>query len=651
MNKEIKSQVSRWAKDHLGEDFVFRPNQLETIVQIIDDKINNNIYHHIIQAPTGSGKSLINIISAGVLWTYYNQKSYILCSDLYLYKQYQDFIDKHNLEDFKYLKGQTGNYYCQKSNLDSRTSICKMAGISYKRLFDIINNQKPETKQEEKIHKLFSCAKSCPYLLERIEAVEAPITLMTYHLFYFQMNVCSQKYDSHGNPIPGQFLHRDQIFCDECHNIPMIMQSRCRPTIKYDDFKRMTKIFNFYKYIKSNSKRQLKVFDKIPNDNEILNRFKIYWKQMLDKSLDSYNNTITLLNYTHKLVDIIATIGSRIQGIFGTKVRNGLNLNDKEKEIYQEICWLQNYHCYLDDFARAIEISGFHYTYKQIQNGPIVNFGTVKEDGIIYLFLLNHGLQGTTLTSATIGNINSFKENCGYKYFEEYTNEQIDENHKNITNSNVNYINIPSNFNFDYSPIYIDLEDKMTFKNKKKAIIPITNKINKILFSHQNENGIIQTGSYENAQNIYNLIDSSQKHRILIYKNTQEKKEHLSKITKSSNFVIIGPSLNEGIDLPGELCTFIIIAKIPYLSLADKYVTSKMKIFKKWYNETTANNIIQGIGRGNRFENDWSSIYILDGCFKRLYSYTKKSWPSFITSRFEYGQIDEILRRYEKEMA
>lgn len=651
MNLEIKSQVSRWAKDHLGEDFVFRPNQLETIVQIVDDKINNNIYHHIIQAPTGSGKSLINIISAGVLWTYYNQKSYILCSDLYLYKQYQDFIDKHNLEDFKYLKGQTGNYYCQKSKLDSRTSICKMAGISYKRLFNIINNQKPETKQEEKIHKLFSCAKSCPYLLERIDAVEAPITLMTYHLFYFQMNVCSQKYDSHGNPIPGQFLHRDQIFCDECHNIPIIMQSRCRPTIKYDDFKKMSKIFNFYKYLKSNSKRQLKVFDKIPNDNEILSRFKIYWKQMLDKSLDSYNNTITLLNYTHKLVDIIATIGSRIQGIFGTKVRNGLNLNDKEKEIYQEICWLQNYHCYLDDFARAIEISGFHYTYKQIQNGPIVNFGTVKEDGIIYLFLLNHGLQGTTLTSATIGNINSFKENCGYKYFEEYTNKQTDENSKNITNSNVNYINIPSNFNFDYSPIYIDLEDKMTFKNKKKAIIPITNKINKILFSHQDENGIIQTGSYENAQNIYNLIDPSQKHRILIYKNTQEKKEYLSKITKASNFVIIGPSLNEGIDLPGELCTFIIIAKIPYLSLADKYVTSKMKIFKKWYNETTVNNIIQGIGRGNRFDNDWSSIYILDGCFKRLYSYTKKSWPSFITSRFEYGQIDEILRRYEKEMA
>lgn len=656
MNQIISEQISEWAKTYLGKDFKFRPNQKETICEIIDEKINKNIFHHIIQAPTGSGKSLINIISAGVLWTYYNQKSYILCSDLYLYKQYQDFIDKHNLKDFKYLKGATGNYYCLKGHCDMRNAPCKMAGLSYEKLFNIYSNSSTygsmSNKAWEKLKNNFQCIKNCQYFSERIEALEAPITLMTYHLFYFQMNICNMKYDTHGHPIFGQFMYRDQIFCDECHNIPMIIQQRCRPTIKFDDIIRMKKIYNYYKLIKSKSKAQLKIFNKIPSCEEIENNFNIYWKQMLDKKQDSYKNTITLLNYTHKLVDYISYIGSRIQGMFGTKVKNGLSLSDKEKEIYSEICWLQNYHCYLDDFARAIEISGFHYTYKQIQAGPIINFGTVKEDGIIYLFLLRYGKSGTTLTSATIGNKDSFIENCGYKHFEE--NKYCDISgfgDINITNEKISYINIPSNFNFDYSPIYIDLEDKMTFKNKKSSVIPISAKINEILLSHQNENGMIQTGSYENAQNIYKLIDKSQKNRILIYKNSDEKKEFLSKINKSSNYVIIGPSLNEGIDLPGELCTFIIIAKVPFLSLGDKYVTSKMKIFKKWYNETTANNIIQGIGRGNRFDNDWCSIYILDGCFKRLFSYTKNSFPEYITNRFEYGNIYDILRKYEKETA
>ena len=60
MNELIKDQVIKWTKNKFRSDFNFRPGQLEAIVQIIDDKINNSVYHHIAQAPTGSGKSLIN---------------------------------------------------------------------------------------------------------------------------------------------------------------------------------------------------------------------------------------------------------------------------------------------------------------------------------------------------------------------------------------------------------------------------------------------------------------------------------------------------------------------------------------------------------------------------------------------------------------
>ena len=65
---------------------------------------------------------------------------------------------------------------------------------------------------------------------------------------------------------------------------------------------------------------------------------------------------------------------------------------------------------------QLINLTGFHYTYKQISKNT-VNFGVAKEDGIIYYFLLRHGLKGTTLLSATVGNIDSFAENCGYKFF------------------------------------------------------------------------------------------------------------------------------------------------------------------------------------------------------------------------------------------
>ena len=100
----------------------------------------------------------------------------------------------------------------------------------------------------------FQCAKSCEYMIERFEAVNAPITIMTYQLFYFQMNICKIKTDSHGHPLPGQFLLRDYIFCDECHNIPSIIQSRCKPVINYEDVKRLVNIYNYYKGLTTRQK-------------------------------------------------------------------------------------------------------------------------------------------------------------------------------------------------------------------------------------------------------------------------------------------------------------------------------------------------------------------------------------------------------------
>lgn len=626
---EIKQMVLDWSKKHLGQDFKFRENQLETITKIIYEKTSGEASHHIIQAPTGSGKSLINIISTGVLWEYFNKTSYILASDLYLYQQYVDFIENYNLKDFGYLKGQTGNYHCPKSKTDARNCACKMAGLSYAKLFIINKDDKSLIKLHklEKLAKTFSCAKSCGYILERIDACESPITLMTYHLFYFQMNICTQKYDSHEMLLPGAFDYRDYIFCDECHNIPTIMQQRCQPTIKYEDFALMLKIFNYYKSLKKDPSK-IKLLQKI-DEKLISSLFKEYWQKMLDKSLDSYNNTILLLNYTHKLADKISIIGERLQSIFGTKVRNEKELTDREREIYSDITWLQNYHCYLDDFCRAIELTGFHYTFKQICPGNIIKFGCVKEDGIIYSFLLNKAKLGTTLCSATLGNIEAYIDNCGYKHYDE-------------NNQKVEYINIPSNFDFSKSPIYLDFEHKLNYNTKTKNIIPITQKINKILNNHQNQNGIIQTGSYEVAKLIQKYLSVRNKRRALVYKNTAEKHKFIKMVNKNSNYILIGPSLNEGIDLPGNLCDFIIIAKVPFLSMGDKYVTSKMRIFKKWYNDTAMNNLIQGIGRGNRFKNDQCQIYILDGCFKRLYSYTRKFWPEYITNRFINLNINDL---------
>ena len=103
----------------------------------------------------------------------------------------------------------------------------------------------------------------------------------------------------------------------------------------------------------------------------------------------------------------------------------------------------------------------------------------------------------------------------------------------------------------------------------------------------------------------------------------------------SNDTILVGPTLNTGIDLPGDECRFIIILKVPYPSLANKLVNERNRLFPLWYNTHTSNEIIQGIGRGVRFNGDWCVTYILDACFFGLYQSTKHQYSEELQNRIK----------------
>ena len=100
--------------------------------------------------------------------------------------------------------------------------------------------------------------------------------------------------------------------------------------------------------------------------------------------------------------------------------------------------------------------------------------------------------------------------------------------------------------------------------------------------------------------------------------------------TENYPFVIIGPSLYEGIDLKDDFGRFNILIKVPYAGL-DDYIREKMKRYPFWYKRNTLQKITQAIGRTNRSVNDYSKVYLLDNCFEMLI------WelPDYIINRLQ----------------
>ena len=607
----IENNVKDWVANYIEEEFEFREHQFECIVNVIKSILDNPESNYICEAPTGSGKSLINIISAGVLAEYYNMTSYILVSDLFLWEQYDKFIQDHKKLHFGSIKGQTGNYTCALNKEDIRNADCKMAGISWGAMFN------PAT-----INKYgYDCAYKCKYLKARKKAVNAKVCLMTYQLFLFMMN--NPTFNSDGkNQI---FATHDIIFCDECHNIPDIVQNQYSPCIKEEDFEKLDQLFVWGSGGESpdlfNSGGNYEILGYY-NRNSLQEKLKELWKQFIKENASKYDDVKAMLTYKNILLGI-SEIATDATAYISNKKLNKMPVSKDDIKLFKLCTWFQNYCCFWSDFNTAISEAGEEYLIKDIcvtnADGHLsVSFRCTKEDYMIYKYLLSRA-PAKVLLSATVGGIDAYKENMGFRY---------------LPNKEVEFEIIPSTFDFSKSPIHFLNKFKMSFREKETSF----QYLKKVIYSicetkFGDQRGMIQTGSYAFAKQLYNDAPLNVKQRMLLYNGSREKTTCIKIHELSDNTILVGPSLNEGIDLPGELCRFIIIMKVPYPSLADKLVKEKMKLFPLWYNATTSNDIIQGIGRGVRFDGDWCVSYILDACFWKLYLETQDQYSNEFKNR------------------
>lgn len=623
--QSLENNVNLWVKKYIGEDFEFREYQFETIVNICENILTDVNHTQVIEAPTGSGKSLLNIICAGVLSTYYKMKSYILVSDLYLWKQYDDFINKYkNIKnEFGILKGQSGNYKCELNGEDIRNADCRMANIQWAKLFN----------KESALQLGYDCAENCPYVKARKKAINSDVVIMTYQLYHFMINIVAESNSQ------SHFKRRPIIFCDECHNIPKIINDCFTPSLKLSNFKHFKELYNYKGEIKT-----IELFDEpeVRTEDHTLIRNE-FTEQELEERYINIFNTLSNLNTPSNIVQEAFNDYDDFLKLFNETVaciESNLSYKKQilkkpftieEQMLYKNCSWYRNSMCLWNDFNTCINEIGSEYVIRnvnesRVDNELVITFKCVKEDFVVHRFLLSSA-DNRVLLSATIGGYDAFCENIGGKLLERdfVDDEQI------IFNQ------IPSTFDFSKSPIYVLNRYKMSFKEKEQSLIQLKPIIYKICDKNfNNARGMIQTGSYVIAKDIYDNAPTEVKSRMLLYNNAKEKDIMITMHQCSENTILIGPTLVEGIDLPGEQCRFIIILKVPYPVIVDDYVKTKMRLFPLWYNSTTSNTIIQGIGRGNRFKEDYCTTYILDACFLGLYHSTKNQYSPELQNRIRF---------------
>lgn len=178
-----------------------------------------------------------------------------------------------------------------------------------------------------------------------------------------------------------------------------------------------------------------------------------------------------------------------------------------------------------------------------------------------------------------------------------------------INPEEVHYIHSESPFKKQYRPIHMKLVGPMSKRALWHTAPKTIPALLDIMDRHPNEKGLIHTNSYKCQKYI---TDHIKEQRILSH-TPKNREKVLHEFEKSKNpYILVSPSMSEGVDLPYEKCQFQVIYKVPYPYLGDKQVNQRMKQDPEWYAHKTIMTLMQAYGRGMRAENDRCETYILD---------------------------------------
>ena len=624
MINEIEYNIENIAKEVLGNDFKFRENQLEIIAKIVRNCIEEKSNHqtHLVQAPTGTGKSIILIISALVLAECYNKKSFLLCSDLSLWKQYDDFIDSH--EKLKHKIGRikgSANYVCQKNNKEVNKGECKIAKISWKTLIN------PELADDCG----YDCARWCPYIKARKQAMRSDITIMTYQMYF-------RAVAGHIEVNPNAWYVRPIVFCDECHNIPNLLQGSYCPQLRDTNLSKLLHIYDYAISLNNDmfADEWQEELSSLSTDIACShNQLKDNLEALFNSIYECNDNTVLdrIKEYAYKISMFNGVVDKIIEKL-SANIKGKGYVSSTEYEVYEECEWQKRHETMLKNYFNIVAVEEnkdyvvvtpnehtiemFNHKTGKIakKKEKTIDLQCAKEDYIAQAFLLQ-GPEHIVMTSATIGNMDSFSENLGIV-------DPLEDN-------------LPSLFDFTNSPIYVLSRWKMSQKFKDESFPHVQSATYELCNRYNNKKGIIQTWTYDLAKKIYEEAPQDLKDRMLLYNDAKEKRDLIDYHKNTdSDTILVGPTLNEGIDLPGDECRFIIMIKMPYPYLGSRLVQRKKDLYDGWYQNETLRTIIQSIGRGVRYDGDWCQTYILDGSFSYFWFQSKSSFPLETQKRFKF---------------
>lgn len=162
------------------------------------------------------------------------------------------------------------------------------------------------------------------------------------------------------------------------------------------------------------------------------------------------------------------------------------------------------------------------------------------------------------------------------------------------------------------------------------AVARVLDETRRVLDAHEGERALVHTVSYRLAGEAARWLEGGGR-EVFDYTDAAGRERALEKFLATEGAVLVAPSMDRGVDLPGDACRVQVVLKLPLPNLGDRQVAARLHASggEVWYAMQTAASLMQMVGRAVRSRDDWAVCYVLDAHFldwRRRWGHLMPAW-------------------------
>jgi Rad3-related DNA helicase len=195
--------------------------------------------------------------------------------------------------------------------------------------------------------------------------------------------------------------------------------------------------------------------------------------------------------------------------------------------------------------------------------------------------------------------------------------------------SNVALVDVPHTFPLDNRPLCDVTQGKMTYEHRDETLPDVARLLVRLMARHPTEKGLVHCHSYAIQDRLADrLSEFGVDARVRTH--AREDRDRALADWKASDDpdLFLSVTMEEALDLRGDLARWQVCCKAPYLNTADSRVARRLDDGQwAWYHRTALRTVIQAAGRIVRAPDDHGVTYLADTSLLDLFDRAGDDMP------------------------